>query len=175
MSDFEAEIYLRSDTAAALAAANVTYGRGRPVFEYDTGRFKIGDGSLPYNSLPYASVLPSEYVRSFNLSIAGRMQDDEVLATIPIVVTANQFILAAGGTGISAVAGTTATASTTVTIKKNGSAVATIVWSAGTGVGTPTVASSVTFGEGDVMTIHAPAVADVTLANVGITISGPRA
>jgi hypothetical protein len=41
-------------TAAILTANNPTIAAGEIVFETDTGRIKIGDGSTAWNSLPYA-------------------------------------------------------------------------------------------------------------------------
>ena len=46
-------IQLRRDTAANWSTINPTPSAGEPCFETDTGRFKIGDGSTDYNSLPY--------------------------------------------------------------------------------------------------------------------------
>lgn len=43
----------RRGTAAALAAANETPAEGQIVFELDTNRIKIGNGTSPYNSLQY--------------------------------------------------------------------------------------------------------------------------
>lgn len=39
--------------AAQLAAKNPTLLAGEVVYEADTGRCKIGDGTSPWNSLPY--------------------------------------------------------------------------------------------------------------------------
>jgi hypothetical protein len=43
----------RRGTAAALAAANETPAEGQIVFELDTNRIKIGNGTSSYNSLQY--------------------------------------------------------------------------------------------------------------------------
>lgn len=43
----------RRGTAAALAAANEVPAAGQIYFEIDTNRIKIGNGTLPYNSLAY--------------------------------------------------------------------------------------------------------------------------
>lgn len=40
-------------TAQRLKEVNPVLMQGEPAFEYDTYRFKIGDGFAPYNSLPY--------------------------------------------------------------------------------------------------------------------------
>jgi hypothetical protein len=46
-------IQVARDTAANWASANRTPVNGEPCFETDTDRWKIGDGSTAYNSLPY--------------------------------------------------------------------------------------------------------------------------
>ena len=63
------------------------------------------------------------------------------------------------------------TATSTFVINKNGSPVGTITI-ATTGVATFTSVSGATFSIGDVLTIVGQATPDVTLANVGITLSG---
>lgn len=67
----------------------------------------------------------------------------------------------------------TATASTVLTIKKNGSSVGTITFGAGGSTGT---FSSAGFRvvPGDILTIENQATADATLANVSITLAGTR-
>lgn len=43
----------RRGTAAALAAANEVPAAGQIIYETDTNRMKVGNGSTPYSSLPY--------------------------------------------------------------------------------------------------------------------------
>ena len=43
----------RRDTASNWTAANPVLKAGEPGFEVDTGRLKIGNGTTPWNSLPY--------------------------------------------------------------------------------------------------------------------------
>jgi hypothetical protein len=75
--------------------------------------------------------------------------------------------------GSSAVASVAATASTTYTLKRNGSAFATVVFAIGGTTGTFTQASSASFnGSTDILEIDGPATADATLANVGFTFVG---
>lgn len=85
-----------------------------------------------------------------------------------------KFILPASCTGSQGTGITAAAASTTFTIKKNGSAITggTIVWA--TSGTTPTFAntSAVTFAVGDVLTVEGPATADSALADIGITLQG---
>lgn len=43
----------RRESAAYWAERNVRPAEGEPIFERDTGKFKIGDGVRRYNDLPY--------------------------------------------------------------------------------------------------------------------------
>jgi len=52
---FISRIKFRNDTAANWTAANPVLLRGEAGFEYDTGKFKVGDGSTTWNSLAYSS------------------------------------------------------------------------------------------------------------------------
>lgn len=47
-------------TATSWSIQNIVLERGRPGFEYDTGKFKIGTGSTTWNMLPYAAYTPDE-------------------------------------------------------------------------------------------------------------------
>ena len=49
------KIQFRRDTAAAWTSANPILSQGEAGYEYDTGRFKVGNGLTPWNSLPYSS------------------------------------------------------------------------------------------------------------------------
>lgn len=53
-------IQLRRGLVSEWFNANPTLASGEIGFETDSGRFKIGDGSTVWNSLPYSSVLPSD-------------------------------------------------------------------------------------------------------------------
>lgn len=44
---------LRRDAAATWTSVNPTLAQGEPGYETDTGKGKIGNGSTPWNSLPY--------------------------------------------------------------------------------------------------------------------------
>jgi hypothetical protein len=49
------KIQFRRGTAAEWTAANPTLSQGEAGYEYDTGRFKVGNGLSPWNSLTYSS------------------------------------------------------------------------------------------------------------------------
>lgn len=49
------KIQFRRDTASAWTSANPILSQGEAGYEYDTGRFKVGNGLTPWNSLAYSS------------------------------------------------------------------------------------------------------------------------
>ena len=95
------------------------------------------------------------------------MQSGEVILqyVVPVGVT-----LPINLTGSYATANNAATASTTVTINKNGSSIGTIVWSPSGTSGAFTFLSAVAFVAGDILQLVAPTPSDATLANIGISI-----
>lgn len=58
MPDVKVQITFRKDTAANWLAANSVLALGEPGYETDTGRFKVGNGVLPWLALPYSSGQP---------------------------------------------------------------------------------------------------------------------
>lgn len=105
-------------------------------------------------------------------SVAGAPTSSQVVLRrvfgLPVVF-ADEFA------GSYASAGTAATASTTFTVKKNGSSVGTIVFAAAGTTGTwSTTGTTVSFAAGDLLEIVAPASADATLAAVAFTVVGVR-
>ncbi|WP_213308160.1 hypothetical protein [Paraburkholderia sacchari] len=77
-------------------------------------------------------------------------------------------------TGSYATAGAAATASTVLTITRNGTSIGTITFGAGATSGTFSFTSSVTTAAGDVIQVTGPATADATLGDVSITLVGTR-
>lgn len=49
------KIQFRRDTATAWTTTNPILSQGEAGYEYDTGRFKVGNGLSAWNSLPYSS------------------------------------------------------------------------------------------------------------------------
>lgn len=77
--------------------------------------------------------------------------------------------------GSVASAGTAATASTVFIVKKNGSTVGTVTFSASGTTGVfATTGTTVSFAAGDVLELQAPSSPDSTLANVSFTLAGVR-
>lgn len=54
------QIQLRRGTASAWTAANTVLAAGEIGIETDTKKFKIGDGTTAWNSLPYNIALPEQ-------------------------------------------------------------------------------------------------------------------
>jgi hypothetical protein len=71
-------------------------------------------------------------------------------------------------------AGVAATGSYTITLSKNGSSFATVVWSAAGTVGAWTQASTTDFASGDVLTFTGAVTPDATLAQIALTLAGIR-
>lgn len=60
-------IKLKRGTSVSWAARNPTLAAGEPGMEIDTGQMKVGDGSTPWNSLPYtgaAAILLDAHIDS---------------------------------------------------------------------------------------------------------------
>lgn len=70
----------RKDVAADWAAANPVPLSAEPCWETDTKRLKIGDGTTPYNSLPYFGETDAELVRD---TIAAALQAGSGITITP--------------------------------------------------------------------------------------------
>lgn len=116
--------------------------------------------------------------------IGGTFEPNDLHIFLPGAMTNNQicyrmkatraFTLPQNLAGSYAAASIAATASTTVTLKKNGTSIGTIVWAiAGTNA-TFTFAADVSFAVGDLLEIDGPATADATLANISLDLFGKR-
>lgn len=67
-----------------------------------------------------------------------------------------------------------ATGSTVFSVQKNGASVGSLTFAASATSATFTAGSAITLAAGDILSIHAPATADATLADVGIVLAGTR-
>mgnify|MGYP001371987779 CR=1 FL=1 len=91
------------------------------------------------------------------------------------LVVVRAFILPAGLTGSRGHAGTFATATADFELRRNGSAIGTASFAAGSATATFTMASAVSFAEGDRLELIAPAPQDATLADLTILLKGSLA
>ena len=106
-----------------------------------------------------------------SIFLPGIMTDAQLLFARK---TVRAFTLPINLTGSYGTAQVSATASTTVTLKKNGSSIGTMVWAIAGTVATITFSSAVSFAVGDLLTAHGPATADATLADVSLDLLGSR-
>ena len=136
-----ARIQLKRATAAQWTAANPVLYSGEIGLETDTNKFKIGDGTTAYNSLPY-----------FNGNLTGSSLND--LADVTITSAANGDFLRWNGTAwindaVNLSTDTVGnyveslTAGTGITVTNNSGEAATPTIAIGQSVGT---SASVTFG-----------------------------
>lgn len=141
-------------TLAALTDVTISTPANNQSLMYNTGASKWENLNTSYN---------------IAVSITGVMVNSEVLLQY---VFPQAVKLPASLTGSQAKAGTAATASTVVTINKNGSSIGTITWAISGTVATFSFSSAISFAAGDILSLVAPVSADATLANVGITLAG---
>ncbi|MFG7180662.1 hypothetical protein ACGYQ5_14135 [Burkholderia pseudomallei] len=76
--------------------------------------------------------------------------------------------------GAKAQTGSGATASTTYSVTRNGTAIGTLTFGAGSTTGTVSITSAVSVAAGDLLGLTAPATPDTTLANFAFTFAGTR-
>jgi hypothetical protein len=105
------------------------------------------------------------------LTVPGVLADADVLLRYPMPRAVD---FPADLTGSRCIAAVAATASTVLSIKKNGGEFGTATFGAAGTSATLAAASSVSFAAGDVLTIEGPATADVTLADLGMALVGTR-
>jgi hypothetical protein len=84
------------------------------------------------------------------------------------------FTIAQNCASSQAVLATAATASTTLSLQKNGTQFGTATFAAGSTTATFACASATTFAAGDVLTVIAPASPDSTAGNLGLTLFATR-
>ncbi len=97
----------------------------------------------------------------------GQMTNAQLLLLLPVE---RQVNFAVNMVPSVSACGTNPTASVTLTLERNGSSFGTLIVNT-SGVGT-FATTATTFNAGDVLTIVGPGTADVTFADVGITLSG---
>jgi hypothetical protein len=74
-------IQTQRGTAAALTATNPVIADGQIVYETDTRRFKVGDGSTAWNSLSYATPAVSHTHAASDLT-SGTLADARLSANV---------------------------------------------------------------------------------------------
>ena len=62
-------IKLKRGNASDWTSQNIVLASGEPGYELDTGQLKIGDGSTAWNSLSYASVIPTGILAGSGINV----------------------------------------------------------------------------------------------------------
>lgn len=125
------------------------------------------DGKVPSAQLPD----PSAQFFLVHAFVAGRPANGALIAAILPSVTCH---FAAGLADSRAKAGVAATAQTVFSVQKNGVEVGTITFDAAGTSGAFAAAAQTDLTNADELTVHAPATADATLADLRITLHGTR-
>ena len=120
--------------------------------------------------LEFTTAVTGSY--DLGLTWAGTLPASQVLLRYPFPRAVD---FPAGLTGSRGVAAVAATATTTLDLRKNGTSVGSVQYAAGATTATLTMASATSFAAGDVLTVHAPASVDATLADIGLSLAGTRA
>ena len=163
-------ILIENDTTGGFAL-NVTLPSGTPIV-FNSGDLKLlycdGATNLKIVAAPATSTT-NPY--DIGCSSPGAPAASATLMRFVAVRTINFPV---GMTSSKAIANTAATASTTFSVKKNGTSFATFAFAASGTSATFTAASATAFAAGDILTITAPATPDGTLADLAITLAATR-
>lgn len=154
--------------SAAANTATLTVKRGSGSFKLDPGESAVVTTDGTANGIT-GTKLSTQY--DFYAFVSGVMTNNMTVLGLDAV---RPFTLPINLTGSYAKAGTAATGSTTLTIKKNGSSIGTLVWAVSGTVATITFSAAVSFVATDILTIVGPASADATLADIRLSFKGQR-
>jgi hypothetical protein len=162
-------ILIENDTTGGFAL-NVQLPSGTAI-AFNSGDLKLlyCDGSTLRTVAYVAASSGNPY--DIGCSVAGTPAANATLLRYPMP---RAVTFPAGMANSKAIANTAATASTTFSVKKNGTQFATFVFAASGTSATFAAASSTAFAAGDVLTITAPATPDATLADLGIALAATR-
>ena len=153
---------IRNQTTGAFALTVKT--SASPVLTIGQGKTALVfcDGADLRAVNPYD---PNDFRMMF--FVAGKPSASEIVLRTAFVESVDFASAVAGSV---ATAETAATASTVFTLKKNGTAFGDVTFTGSTGAFT--AASATSFVSGDVLSVHAPASPDATLADISITLKG---
>lgn len=88
------KITLKNKTAAQWTSANPTLAKGEIGLENDTGKFKLGDGTKNWTSLPYATMtvaeINTELAKKANTSAIPAVVDNLTSTSPTSALSANQ-------------------------------------------------------------------------------------
>lgn len=155
--------------AAGADGATWTSGTGSPTGGND-GDFYLQttNGDIWKKTAgTWAVVLAAPAIAYLVGFVPGTTSPDQVMA---VVVFAKAQRLPAGATDSQAKSLVTATASTTITMAKNGSSIGTIVFTSAGNTGAFTVSADVDFAIGDTLSFTGPTTPDTTFAGLSFNL-----
>ena len=167
------------DLATAQATLGITGGGGGSSdflgltdtpnsYSGQAGKGVVVNGAA--TGLEFTTAATGSY--DLGLTWSGTLPASQVLMRYPFPRAVD---FPAGLTGSQGRAAVAATALTTLDLRKNGTSVGSVQFAAAGTTATFTMASATSFAAGDVLTVHAPASADATLADLGLSLAGTRA
>lgn len=115
----------------------------------------------------------AERLNQVKYNVAFCLYGNPLPGTLALFTSDVAWSLGTSAPGV-ARAAVAATASTVLSLTKNGSQIGTVTFGAGSSSGTVVVSSAQTFAVGDTIGINGPAVADSNLSTVAVTISGTQ-
>jgi len=118
-----------------------------------------------------ADLIPPAQPYDLGLTWVGTLPTSQIMLRYPFP---RAVTFPSGLTDSRGVAAIAATGAKVIDLRKNGSNVGSINFAAGATTATFTMASATSFAVGDVLTVVAPASADATLADLGISLAGTR-
>ena len=88
------KITLKNKAASEWTSANPTLAKGEIGLENDTGKFKLGDGTKNWTSLPYATMtvaeINTELAKKANTSAIPAVVDNLTSTSTTLALSANQ-------------------------------------------------------------------------------------
>jgi hypothetical protein len=147
-------------TAFVTTADNLKANLASPTFT----------GTVTAANLTVSGTLTATFAHDLMVFYPGVLSNSAVVLR-HVAVRAWSLPTNASGSALSA--GTAATGSTTLTLKKNGSSIGTAVVSA-SGTTAAFTVTATSFAALDILTVEGPATADATLGNVAISLLGSR-
>jgi hypothetical protein len=159
-----------ADAIAAHVAASDPHTQYQKESEKGVANGYAGlgaDGKVPASQLPTSAAQPFDLTAFY----PGVPSASAIVTRVPVARAVTFPSALAGSIGKARVA---ATAQTVFDVQKNGASVGSITFAAAATSATFAAASAITLAAGDILSIHAPATADATLADIGIVLAGTR-
>jgi hypothetical protein len=128
------------------------------------------DTQYTFNGLTWTTLVASQ---PYDIHATFNGRPDSGITLVRVIVP-RTTTFPAGLTGSYAKSEIAATAASSFPLTKNGASIGSVDWGVGATSATFTFASQQVFAAGDILELTAPAVVDVTLADLGFTLVGWR-